>query len=77
MRKRSKDFHGSAVATLSKLSGRIQRYLRNKVAVAKVRACPILPGAFATLQTGLELGGLPDIRAESPEIVLLRNGKPV
>lgn len=34
------------------LSGRIQRHLRSRMAVAKVRGRPILPAAFGALQRG-------------------------
>ncbi len=36
---------------LSQLSGRIQRHLRNKISVAKVRGRPILPSALAGLSS--------------------------
>jgi hypothetical protein len=58
---------------LSRLSGRIQRHLRNKLAVAKLRGRPVLPAAFAALQrgTGLRYSSL-QFHADSPEIQLLR-----
>ena len=41
-------------AELSKVSGRIQRHIR-KLAVAKIRARPVLPAAFKALQSGFVL----------------------
>lgn len=58
---------------LGQLSGRIQRYLRNRIAVAKVIGRPILPAAFAALQNGDGLwNGSLSFQAQSPEIELLR-----
>jgi hypothetical protein len=37
---------------LRKLSGKIQRHIRSKLAAAKLRACPVLHQAFAMLQQG-------------------------
>ena len=56
---------------LSRLSGRIRRHIRNKMAVAKVRSRPILPAAFAALQRGLGLNySSMQFHADSPEIQL-------
>jgi hypothetical protein len=56
-------------SVLSKLSGRIQRHLRNKMAVAKVCGRPILPAAFGALQGGAELFFGPErYNALSPKI---------
>jgi hypothetical protein len=60
-------------SALSRLSGRIQRHIRNKMAVAKVRGRSILPGAFTGLQRGLSLRySSLQIHADSPDIQLLR-----
>jgi hypothetical protein len=54
---------------LSRLSGRIQRQIRSKMAVAKVRGRPILPAACAALQGGLKLRyNSLQFDANSPEI---------
>jgi hypothetical protein len=37
---------------LRKLSGKIRRHIRGKLAAAKLRACPVLHQAFAMLQQG-------------------------
>ena len=59
---------------LSRLSGRIQRHIRRRMAVAKLRARPILPAAFAALRRGSALRYLSlEFRADSPEILLLRS----
>jgi hypothetical protein len=42
-------------SSLARVSGCIQRRIRNKLAVAKVRSRPILPTAFVALQRGLGL----------------------
>jgi hypothetical protein len=56
---------------LSKLSGRIQRHFR-KLAVAKVRARPVLPAAFKAVQNGFVLNyATLRFDAASPEIKTL------
>ncbi|MBA4149612.1 MAG: hypothetical protein H0X66_15990 [Verrucomicrobia bacterium] len=56
---------------LSQVSGRLQRHLRNRMAVAKVRGRPILPAAFAALQRGVGLRySTIQFHADSPEIQL-------
>jgi hypothetical protein len=58
---------------LTRLSGRIQRHIRNHMAVGKLRACPILPAAFTALESGLGLRyHSEDIRGDAEEIRLLR-----
>jgi hypothetical protein len=60
-------------STLSRISGRIQRHIRTKLAVAKVRGRPILPAAFAALQGGIGLRySSLQFHADSPDIQLLR-----
>jgi len=60
-------------SALSRLSGRIQRHIRNKMAVARVRGRPILPAAFAALQRGLGLRySSQQFHADSPDIQLSR-----
>jgi hypothetical protein len=60
-------------SALSRLSGRIQRHIRSKMAVAKVRGRPILPAAFAALQSGLGLRySSLQFHADSPDIQLSR-----
>lgn len=57
----------------SRLSGRIQRHIRSRMAVAKVRGRPIMPAAFAALQRGLGLRySSLQFHADSPDIQLLR-----
>jgi hypothetical protein len=59
---------------LARLSGRIQRHLRIRMAVAKVEGRPILPAAFTALQGGRRLWrGNYSYTAQSPEIQL--NGR--
>ena len=60
-------------SALSGLSGRIQRHVRTKMAVAKVRGRPILPAAYAALQRGfgLRYSSL-QFHADSPDIQLSR-----
>ncbi len=54
---------------LSKLSGRIQRHIRNKLAVAKLYARPILHHAFGAIQQGQGLWFGPAIHhADSPDV---------
>lgn len=60
-------------SALSRLSGRIQRHIRSRMAVAKVRGRPILPAAFAALQRGLGLRySSLQFHADSPDIQLSR-----
>lgn len=59
--------------TFSQLSGRIQRHIRNKIAVAKVMGRPILPAAFEEVRRGAGLWfGYTTFHKESPEIELSR-----
>lgn len=59
-------------SALSRISGRIQRHIRSKLAVAKVRGRPILPAAFAALQGGMGLRySSLQFHADSPDIQLL------
>jgi hypothetical protein len=59
--------------TLARLSSRVQRHIRNKMAVAKVDRRHILAGAFSDLQNGVELwAGYTRFHAQSPEIQQLR-----
>jgi hypothetical protein len=54
---------------LSTLSGRIQRHIRNKLAVAKLRGRPILSGAHTALKSGFGLRyGPTQVHTDSPEI---------
>jgi hypothetical protein len=54
---------------LSKLSGQIQRFIRNKLAVAKLYARPILDQAFSAVQQGQGLQFGPAIHhGNSPDI---------
>ena len=56
-------------SALALLSGRIQRRIRNKLAVAKVHGCPILPTAFGAIQEGLTLSySTLKFHADPPEI---------
>lgn len=56
---------------LSRLSGRIQRHIRSRMAVAKVRGRPIFPAAFAALQSGLGLRySSLQFHADAPDIEL-------
>jgi hypothetical protein len=59
--------------SLTKLSGRIQRYIRGKLADAKLYARPVLHYAFQAVQNGDGLWWGPDIkRADSDEIRPIR-----
>jgi hypothetical protein len=42
-------------AAMRRLSGRIHRYLRNKLAVASIRSAPVLAHAYAALGTDLSI----------------------
>ena len=54
---------------LGQLSGRIQRYIRGKLATAKLHARPVLYHAFNAVQSGQGLSFGPDIhRANSPDL---------
>ena len=54
---------------LSKLSGRIQRHIRGKLAAAKLYARPVLHQAFSAVQQGQGLWWGPNVhRADSPDI---------
>jgi hypothetical protein len=58
--------------SMSRLSGRIQRHIRNKMAVAKVMGRPILPSAFEEVRRGAEVWfGYTTFHEKSPEIHLL------
>jgi len=60
--------------TLNRLSGRVQRFIRNKMAVAKVGTRPILPEAFSAYQRGHSLNCIPiHYDPESPEIKILKH----
>ena len=60
-------------SALSRLSGRIQRHIRGRMAVAKVRGRPIFPAAFVALQRGLGLRySSLQFHADSPDIQLSR-----
>jgi hypothetical protein len=54
---------------LAKLSGRIQRHIRGKLAAAKLHTRPVLHHAYASLQKGKGLWWGPEVhRADSPQI---------
>jgi hypothetical protein len=58
---------------LSKISGKIQRHIRVKLAVGKLHACPGLSQAFDAVQHGARLSFGPDAYgAESEEIEISR-----
>jgi hypothetical protein len=58
---------------LSRLSGRIQRYVRGRLAFAKLYSCPVLHHAYACVQNGFSLSyGLNIHCAQSQDII--RNG---
>jgi hypothetical protein len=60
---------------LTRIAGKIQRHVRGKMAVAKVKGLSrvVLPTAFAALNGGLALKGVPDkLKADAPEIQLLK-----
>ncbi len=58
---------------LSRISGRIQRHIRGRMAAAKINSRPILRAAFAEVEAGAELyHGYTTFRAGSPEIRVLR-----
>ena len=55
---------------LSKLSGRIQRHIRGKLASAKLYSLPVLRHAYASVQQGAHLWFGPDVHGvTSPNIV--------
>ena len=57
---------------LSRLSGRLQRHIRHKMAVAIVMGRPIRPAAFEEVRRGVELWfGYTTFHEKSPEIQLL------
>jgi hypothetical protein len=61
---------------LTRTAGKIQRHVRGKMAVAKVRGLSrvVLPQAFASLHAGLSLKGIPDrLKANAPEIEVLKS----
>jgi hypothetical protein len=58
---------------LTRLSGRIQRHIRNRMAVGKLRARPILPAALTALRSGFMLRyHSEDVSGDAPEIQLVR-----
>jgi hypothetical protein len=62
--------------TLERISGRIQRHARRKMAVAKIRgyARVVLPQAFAAVQKGMSLSAeAEELRADAPQIQLLKS----
>ena len=64
-------------SALSRLSGKLQRHIRNKMAVAKVRGRSILPDAYAAVQRGLGLRySALKLYADSPDIQLSRGLPP-
>lgn len=74
--KRVKDAEVINWTKLARISGKIQRHVRSKMAVAKVKglARVVLPQAFASLCAGLTLKGVPDrLKADAPEIQMLRS----
>ncbi len=61
---------------LTRIAGKIQRHVRGKMAVAKVRGLSrvVLPQAFTSLHAGLTLKGVPDrLKADAPEIQVLKS----
>jgi hypothetical protein len=74
--KGAKDVDSIRWSRLARISGKIQRHVRGKMAVAKVRglARVVLPQAFASLHGGLTLKGIPDrLKADAPEIQMLKS----
>ena len=62
---------------LARIAGKIQRHVRGKMAVARVKglARVVLPHAFTALHAGLTLKGIPDrLKADAPEIQMLKSG---
>ncbi len=74
--KGAKDVDVIKWAQLTRIAGKIQRHVRSKMAVAKVKGLSrvVLPKAFAALNGGLTLKGVPDrLTADAPEIQLLKS----
>ena len=57
--------------SLSRISGKIQRFIRNRLSVAKLFARPILPDAFETIEKNFSLSFSPEkYGIGSPDIII-------
>ena len=54
---------------MRRVSGKIQRHIKNKLAVAKVRTRPVLPAAYEGLNDSLTLWAGPGVVDKSSDLL--------